>query len=141
MWQAKYEKNFPGLKKEEVWATWIDVNNWNKWDEDTEFAKISGPFEVGTNFILKPKGGPNISIELTEVTPFVSFTDVTKFPLAKMYDVHEIEETQDGLKLKSTVRIEGLLSWIWRKIVVEGVAAGVPKQLEAIAKFSRNKQK
>ncbi len=141
VWQAKYEKKFPGLKKEAVWSTWVDVDNWNKWDEGTEFAKISGPFEAGTDFTLKPAGGPNISIQLTQVIPFVSFTDVTKFPLAKMYDIHELEETKDGLKLKSTIRMEGPLGWLWRKIVAEDVAAGASKQLEAIAKFSQDKQK
>ena len=140
VWQTKYEKFFPGLKKEAVWAAWVDVDNWQKWDEDTEFAKISGPFEAGTDFTLKPAGGPNISIQITEVTPFASFTDVTRFPLAKMYDTHEIEETQDGLKLKSIIKMEGPLGWLWRKLVAEDVAAGVSKQLEAIAKFSQNKQ-
>src|SRR4051812_29205841 len=111
MWQSRYEKVFPGLKKEDVWSAWADVNNWNQWDKDTEFAKITEPFQAGSKFVLKPKGGPKVNIQILKTEPLKGFTDMTKFPLAKMYDVHEIEETPEGLKLVSIIRIEGPLSW------------------------------
>jgi hypothetical protein len=135
MWNAKYEKVFKGLTKESVWSAWADVNNWSQWDGDIEYAKINVPFEVGNKFVLKPKGGPKVSIQLVTVAPLSGFTDVTKFPFAKMYDTHEIEETPDGLKLKSQIRVEGPLGWLWKKIVAQGVADGVPKQMEALVQF------
>jgi hypothetical protein len=144
MWQAKYEKTYPGLRKEAVWAAWAawaDVNSWPKWDSDTEFTQISGPFEPGTQFVLKPKGGPKVSIQLAEVKVLSGFTDVTRFPLAKMYGTHEMEEIPGGLKIRTAIRVEGPLSWVWRKIVAEGVAASAAKQTDELAAFVLKQQK
>jgi hypothetical protein len=134
MWQARYEKTFPRLKKEDVWAVWTDINNWHQWDEHAEFARIEGVFQAGTQFVLRPKGGPHVKIRITEASPATGFTDVTKFPLAKLYAIHEMQEAPGGLKLISTIRVVGPLSFIWRKIVAEDVAQRVPKQLDALAR-------
>jgi hypothetical protein len=138
MWQATYEQCFPGLTKEAVWSTWTDVNGWSKWDKETDYATLSGCFEEGASFVLKPKGGPKVNIKLTSVAPLKGFTDVTRFPLARMYDVHEMESAAEGLVLKSTIRVEGPLAWLWRRLVAQGVAAGVPKQMNALAQYARD---
>jgi hypothetical protein len=52
-----------------------------------------------------------------------------------MCDVHEMEDTDEGLKLKSTIRVEGVLGWLWKRIVAQGVADGVPQQMEALTHF------
>jgi hypothetical protein len=137
MWQANYEQIFPGLTKEAVWSAWVNVNGWSRWDDDIDFAQIAGPFQEGSEFVLKPKGGPKITIRLASVVPLKSFTDVTRFPLAQMYDVHEMTDTPSGLRIRSTIQVEGPLGWLWRRIVAQGVAAGVPKQMEALARFAR----
>ncbi len=124
-----------------MWAAWADVNSWPQWDEDLELTSLAGPFEAGAQFMLKPKGGPKVSVQITFVKPLFAFTDVTRFPMAMMYDIHEMEETPDGLKLKSSIRVEGLLGWLWKKIVAQGVAEGVPKQMEALACFVQAKQR
>jgi hypothetical protein len=139
MWESSYEKKFAGVTAKEIWAAWEDVNSWSKWDREIEKTDMNDPFKVGTKFTLKPKGGPNVSIELTEVNPLRSFTDVTKFPLAKMYDYHEIKETQDALTLKSKITVTGPLSWLWRKIVAQGVASGVPAQMEALVSYAKKR--
>jgi hypothetical protein len=136
MREYRYEKIYPGLKKEAIWSLWCDVDHWSHWDRDTEFAKLSGPFEVGSSFVLKPRGAPRFTIHLVDVQPLQKFTDLTKFPFAKMYDLHEMEETPQGLKLMSKVWVEGALSWLWANLVAKNVAAGVPAQLDALARFA-----
>jgi hypothetical protein len=135
VWQKQYEKTFTGITRESIWSAWADVESWPKWDKELEFTQMSGPFKKGSKFILKAKGGPRVSIELTSVIPRSAFTDVTRFPLAKMCDVHEMEDTDEGLKLKSTIRVEGVLGWLWKRIVAQGVADGVPQQMEALTHF------
>lgn len=140
MWQASYEKTFAGVQKEDIWAAWSDIPNWNQWDVDLEYTKLTEPFSQGARFILKPKGGPKVDIEITRMEPLVGFTDVAKFPLAKMYDIHDLEDTPQGLKIKSTIRVEGPLAWLWKKLVAQDVAAGVPKQMESLVQYAkRNK--
>jgi hypothetical protein len=139
MWQVEYQKVFPSLSGGAVWKVWSDVDHWPEWDEDIEYAKLSGPFVAGGELLLKPRGGPKVSIRLSEVQAGLSFTDVTHFPLARMIDVHELQDTPQGLRLKNSIRMEGPLAWLWRKLVAEKVAAGIPRQMEALARYAAGK--
>ncbi|KAF5298543.1 hypothetical protein FQR65_LT19601 [Abscondita terminalis] len=53
-----------------------------------------------------PKGGPKLKLGIVEATENKSFTDFTKFPLAKMYGEHTFEETPNGLKYTTTMKVE-----------------------------------
>jgi hypothetical protein len=137
MWIATYEKTFKNVSKEAVWSAWANVNSWTKWDKELDEVKMDGDFAVGTKFLLRPKGGPKVSITITEVKPMKIFTDSTSFPMARMIDYHELEETPDGLKIKSRIWTEGVLGWLWRKIVAEKVASGVPAQMESLVEYAK----
>lgn len=139
MWVANYEKTFKNVSKEAIWSAWSDVNSWAKWDRELDEVKLEGAFAVGSKFMLKPKGGPRVSITLIDIVPMKAFTDSTAFPLAKMMDSHELEETAEGLKIKSKIWMEGLLGWLWRKIVAENVASSVPAQMEALVQYAQQK--
>ena len=135
MWQATHTLTVPQLDKAAVWAAWADVNHWHLWDRDLEYAKLDGAFSEGESFILKPRGGPRVKISILRVAPLVGYTDLTHFPLARMYGIHDMEETPAGLRLTITIRVEGPLSWLWRKIVAQKVADESPAQMRALAEF------
>ncbi len=138
MWCKSYSKRVKGLDSEQIWKVWTDVNNWHKWQDDIEYAKLDGEFQEGNIFLFKPKGGPKIKIELTDVKQNSTFVDLTRFPLAKMYDSHQIIDHGDELEIKTTIRIEGPLSFLWRKIVAEDVANGMEEQTEKLIERVRN---
>ncbi len=81
---------------------------------------------------FKPKGGPLIPITLTCVEPTHLFVDLTKFPGARMLDDHEIIQHDDGVEIKTTIRIEGPLAWLWRRLVVNDIVRGLPQQTEQL---------
>lgn len=64
--------------------------------------------------------------------------DLTKFPLAKMYDSHELINHGDELEIKTTVTISGPLSLVWRKLVAENVAGGMPAQTDRLIEKVEN---
>ena len=128
MWSKTYSKKVQGLKAEQVWEIWTDLNQWHTWQGDIEYAKLEGEFKVGNTFLLKPKGGPRVNIEIIKVEPNRQFTDLTRFPGAKMYGTHEFVIHGDELEIKTTMSIEGPLSFVWRKIVAEDVANGMMAQ-------------
>jgi hypothetical protein len=136
-WEKTHKIQVKNLGKKQIWKVWQDVNQWHHWDTDIEFARLDQPFAVGSQFLLKPKGGPKFKIKLVKVEKDTAFTDVTKFPLAKMYGIHEMRETKEGLELSHTVRIEGLLSFLWKKIIAEKVAAGLEEQTEKMVQQAR----
>lgn len=137
MWTRTYSKTLQGLKREEVWALWCDVNNWPAWQSDLDYCKLEGDFKVGNHFFLKPKGVNPVKIELTEIKEGHSFTDCTSFFGAKMYDIHAMEETSEGLKLTSTIIVTGPLKWLWVKIVAQNVANSLPGQTEALIQMAK----
>ncbi len=130
MWSKSYSIVTAEVTKEQMWKLFADVNNWHTWDEGIEFAKMQGKFEKGNHFLLKPKGGPKLNIELIETIENVKFVDLTKFPLAKMYGEHLFEETPQGLKITTTMKVEGLLAFLWIKLVAKGIVDGLPHEMQ-----------
>jgi hypothetical protein len=137
MWQATHKRCFPGLERRAVWALWRDVDPWHRWDRDIEYARLLDPFAPRARFVLKPRGGPRVSLRFERVEPLQGYTDVVRFPLARMYGIHDMEETPEGLKLRICIRIEGPLSFLWRRLVAEKVAAEAPTQMEGLARHAR----
>lgn len=138
MWSQSYSKKVTDLTAAQVWKVWSDLNNWHSWQSDIEYAKLEGEFKVGGYFLLKPKGSPEVRIMLLEIEENRQFTDLTNFPGAKMYGRHEFIEHDNVLEIKTTMSIEGRLSFLWRKIVAEKVAAGMMEQTENLLNKVRN---
>lgn len=139
MWQRSYSKVTNKVSKEQLWTLFSDVNNWHTWDDSIEYARMKGKFEKGNYFILRPKGGPNVRIELVETVKNYRFTDLTRFPLAKMYGDHLFEESPEGLKLTITMTVTGILGFLWVKLVAGKIADSmhrdVENQIEAAGKI------
>ncbi|HLZ15920.1 MAG TPA: SRPBCC family protein [Cyclobacteriaceae bacterium] len=129
MWTRSHAIVTKEVTKEQLWKLFANVNEWHTWDEGVEYAKMEGEFEKGNHFLLKPKGGPKVEIELVETVKNRKFVDLTRFPLAKMYGEHEFEETPDGLKITTTMKVEGPLGFLWRKIVAQGIVNSLPSEM------------
>ena len=138
MWSKTYSKKIQGLKAEQVWKVWTDLNQWHTWQSDIEYAKLEGEFKVGNTFLLKPKGGPKVKIEIIKVEPNSQFTDLTRFPGAKMFGCHEFIVRGNELEIKTTMSIEGWLSFLWKKLVAEGVANSMREQTEKLIERAKN---
>jgi hypothetical protein len=131
MWTRSYSVTTDKVNGQQLWQLFADVNNWHTWDDGVEFASIEGKFEQGNHFILKPKGGPKVKIELVETIPARKFTDLTRFPLAKMWGEHLFEETPEGLRMTTTMTVKGPLSFLWVKLVAADIVKGLPADMEA----------
>jgi hypothetical protein len=130
MWIKSHSITTKKVTKEQLWKLFSNVDNWAAWDKGVEFAQLEGKFEKGDFFVFKPKGGPKLSIEIIEATENKSFTDFTRFPLAKMYGKHTFEDTSDGVKVTTTMSVEGLLSFVWIKLVAQGIVDALPMDME-----------
>lgn len=121
-----------GYARSQIWQVWTDINNWHTWDLDIEWAKIEGPFQNGSHFYLKPKGGPKIKIALVDIVKERTFTDLAKFLGAKMYSIHNLSDLGSKVELTHSVRMEGLLSFLWWHIVGKKVAEGMQQQSQKL---------
>jgi len=128
-----------GLKAQDIWGLWADVNNYLRWHNGLDYCKLEGDFVVGNYFTLKPKGAPPFKIFITELIKNRRFVDCTYFFGAKMYDIHELEETPEGLRVTNTLKITGVLSFFWDWLIARKVAAAVPHKMEALIGLARKK--
>ena len=143
MWQKSYEAKTQEVRAEQVWAVISDINHWHEWDQAIEYAKLSGKFQTGAIFELKPQKGPKVQIEILECVAPYRFVDLTRFPGAKMINEHNLSYDESGaLVLKTTCSVTGPLGFLWRKLVAEGIARDFPidtqKQIAAAKKRPLN---
>lgn len=139
MWSQSYEKEYTGIKKEAIWSLWKQIDDYPSWHHDLEICKLEGEFKVGHFFRLKPKGGPEFKVYFTEIIDGTKFTDVTQFFGAKMYDTHEVLDTPNGIKIRSTISVTGLLSFFWIRVVAKNVANSAPDEMDAVVALARKK--
>jgi len=137
MWSKSHSVVTKEITREQIWKLFADVNNWPAWDKGVEFARLDGKFEKGNHFKFQPKGGPKLNIGIVEAEENKGFTDFTKFPLAKMYGEHIFEETPEGLKLTTTMKVQGVLGFLWRKLVAQKIVDALPAEMEHQIKVAK----
>ena len=136
MWTKSHSIVTSEVTKEQLWKLFSNVNDWHTWDQGIESAKMEGKFEKGNHFELKPKGGPKVKIELVETVENQKFVDLTRFPLAKMYGEHTFEDTPNGLRITTTMKVEGILSFLWIKLVAKDIADGLSTEMPEQIKYA-----
>ncbi len=132
MWSKTYRQRVKGVSPEHLWNVWIDVNYWAAWQDDLEFARLEGAFEVGNTFLLRPKGGPTVTIKIIRAEKGVNFTDLTKFPLAEMIGEHDFIVHGDELEIKVTMSVRGPLAFLWSRVVAQGIVDDLPHQTQCL---------
>ena len=137
MWERLHSKMYQGVRKEDIWRLWTDVDNWPTWHNDLDYCSMQGEFKVGNHFMLKPKGISPVKIVLVDIKHGYQFTDCTTFFGAKMYDTHILEETENGLLLSNRLVVTGPLKWLWVKLVAQNVADTVPGEMDALVHCAR----
>jgi hypothetical protein len=139
MWTRTFAKTYAGITAEQVWTVWAEVDAWPAWQDDLERAHCEGGFAAGQRIVFHPKGGPDLSLELTEVVPGRRFTDRTRFSLARMDDIHELKSRPEGVEVRSTIRVEGLLAFLWVRLVARGIVDGLERQTDALVRRARTR--
>lgn len=138
MWTKTYSNIYSGVRREDIWTLWSDVNSWTKWQGDLDFCTMEGPFAVGNFFLLKPKGVKPVRSVLTNMKEGYKFTDCTSFFGARMYDSHSMEEMSEGLRITSTLTVTGPLQWLWVQLVAKNVAASKPEEMNTLVNLARS---
>lgn len=137
MWVRRFSKIYQGVSQAAVWKIWQDIDNYPAWHDDLDYCRLEGEFKVGNFFWLRPKGGPQFKVHLIDMTTGESFSDCTHFFGAKMYDIHEMQQTESGLQISNTIKVTGVLSFLWIKLVAKNVAASSAKEMDAVVDLAR----
>ncbi len=133
MWIRSHSKVIKSVTKEAIWRRWSDVNSWHEWIPNVEYCRLEKPFQAGSRFTLKPKGAPAVIVELIDVKKDHGFTGCTRFFGARMYDIHELQQDSQGVRLTVTLKVTGPLGFLWRMLVAEKVLANLPALMNNLA--------
>jgi hypothetical protein len=58
-----------------------------------------------------------------------------------MYGMHEIVEKEGKIELIATIKIEGLLSFLWTKLVAQGIADNLGSDMDKMIALIKNEKK
>lgn len=132
MWTWSFSKE-TDIEPEHIWPVLADIENWPSIDENIEFVTVYGTPSAGSQFTLKPKGGPKLSFTIGEFQPPHVYSDICRMPLARMETRHTVHQ---GL-VTADIRIEGALSGLWGRLVGRKHARGLPALTEKMLKAAR----
>lgn len=135
MWQANF-KTTTDVSAEKLYKTITDFNAWSRWDDGIEYTRLIGEPKIGGEFMLKPKGAPEIKITIEKMWPF-EVIDVAHLPLAKMRTIHKYERIGDTTHISMKIEIWGALGFLWRKIIGENQIKEAQEQTVAFVEYAR----
>jgi hypothetical protein len=115
-----------------VQAVYADVAHWHVWDPDTRWAKLDGPFAVGTTGQLCPAKGLPIRMRLTEVSPQGGFTVQSPVLGSHMTFEHILEPVPQGVQVTHRVTFSGWLAGGLMWMVGKPLVTGLPATLEKL---------
>ncbi|HRG64101.1 MAG TPA: hypothetical protein PLP75_13910 [Burkholderiales bacterium] len=142
MWKSTHSQCINDLSAQQIWDVLSAVNSWSEWQADIEYAKLEYEFKAGNQIRFKPRGVPEVKIKILETkieTERMVFLDSTSFPLTKMYDLHEIIIHPNKIEIKNTIWTSGILSPLWRKLLINNIASGIASQTDNMIKYARTK--
>ncbi len=122
--------------REQIWKLWVNVENWRNWDSQVEFSKLNGKFEKGTYGVLKPIKSPKSKFELVSVENLSEFTTRSYLPLTKMDFIHELNEKEGQLYITHGVKITGVLTFLFSRIIGEKIIRELPNVIETLSKMA-----
>lgn len=125
----------------EVWNIWTDVSSWPTWDEDLEWSSLNGPFKVGTEGKLKPKGWPVSKFRLIAVKKYKSHSEKTAMPLTKIIFSHSLIPDNKNVKIIHRVEASGLLAPLLWLTMRKALKKGMPQALKKLAQLAELKAK
>ena len=137
MWHKTFSTETQEVTRLQLWSVITDVNKWHEWDKDLEWIELKGEVKAGAIFFLKPKGGPKTRLTVTAMDKPGVFSDVAHLPLAKMHTIHTFTQTDHGVSIRVDVKISGLLTFLWSKVIGQKQIEGGPQQTQQLIAKAR----
>jgi hypothetical protein len=112
---------------------WADMDSWPEWSTDLQWARLDGPFEVGSSGALKPARGPKTAFRIDQLDPGRTYVDVSRLPGARLTFSHITTELPDGgCQIDVSVTLAGPASWLWARILGSGMRASTQADLDRL---------
>jgi uncharacterized protein YndB with AHSA1/START domain len=81
---------------EAVWRVLRDLDRWASWDTSMEWVRLQGPFQVGSQVVMKPKGQDPITSVIVEASENRRYADQTDLGEVTLRFSHTLEPLEGG---------------------------------------------
>ena len=106
----------------EVFALWADPATWSAWDPEVKSVTFDSPATLGKRGKLQPANGPALRFSITAFRLDEAFTDTGSLPGARLEFEHFVETVDGGSLVTVTVRVHGILSPLWARILAPSMS-------------------
>jgi uncharacterized membrane protein len=99
---------------ENVWRLFVDVERWPQLTKSVrEVHRVdSGPFQVGSEAVIRQPGIPRARWRVTELEPGRSFVWETSYTGVTVVGVHRVDPAEQGSTVTLTVRLRGPMAGV-----------------------------
>ena len=105
-----------------VFAQWADPVAWPAWDPEIKSVAFDSPATLGKRGKLQPANGPALRFSITAFRLDEVFTDTGFLPGARLEFEHLVESIDGGSLVTVTVRVHGILSALWARILAPSMS-------------------
>jgi hypothetical protein len=138
MWSTSSTCDAAGVTAAAVWSrAYADASAWPAWNDALASASLDEPFQVGSRARVRFRTGLRLRFALVEVEEEQVFTDESRLPGARMGHRHELQPTDDGVRLVNTIYIRGPLARLWAPILGPQAKRGLPGWQRRAAELAR----
>jgi hypothetical protein len=130
MRRYSYETNTV-VSAEKLFRAKTDILRWPEWDNELDATALDAPLAVGSPFMLKPRGGPKVSMRIEALEAPRRFVDLALLPLAKMRTSTEFLPSAGGTRIRVVIEVFGPLAFLWDRVVARKLAADCEQQTRA----------
>ncbi len=92
---------------EAVWHVLRDLDQWASWDTSMEWVRLQGPFQVGSQVTMKPKGQDPITSVIVEATENQRYADQTDLGEVTLRFGRTLQPLAGGTRVTHRLEITG----------------------------------
>jgi len=92
---------------EAVWRVLADLDQWASWDTSMDWVRLEGPFQVGSQVTMKPKGQDPITSVILEATENQAYADQTDLGEVTLRFSHTLQPLAGGTRVTHRLEITG----------------------------------
>jgi hypothetical protein len=90
-----------------VWRVLADLDQWASWDTSMDWVRLEGPFQVGSQVTMKPKGQDPITSVILEATENQAYADQTDLGEVTLRFSHTLQPLAGGTRVIHRLEITG----------------------------------
>ena len=137
MWDFEHSVE-AAVSRERVWALWVDVAGWPRWNPGVARAELDGPVAEGVTGTVRGVGGPASALRIVAIEPERRFVTEASERFMRLRFEYELADAGGApLRITHRVRMSGLATALMRRTVGPRLERSIPEALTNLVELAR----